>query len=74
MLLATIFNYMLTMLLFLEINDPLQATDNLNADLRNIEEWVDKWKILFHQAKKQNMIISLFFIRNYLTLTLSNSL
>ncbi|KAK3083103.1 hypothetical protein FSP39_014041 [Pinctada imbricata] len=44
--------------IYLIVNDPISASQNLNENLCKIHQWSKKWLVQFNPAKTENLIIS----------------
>ena len=44
--------------LFIQVDDPALATDILNFDLQEMDDWSQKWLVSFNPTKTKSMIIS----------------
>ena len=44
--------------LYIIVDDPIQATEQLNLDLANIHHWVDKWLVTFNPGKSEFILLS----------------
>jgi hypothetical protein len=44
--------------LYIEVDDPEEAAQALNADLSNIQTWADRWLITFSPPKTEDMLIT----------------
>ena len=45
--------------LFITVDDPIVAADNLNSDLETISSWADRWLVTFSAPKTESLLVSL---------------
>ena len=53
--------------LYIIVDHPIQAAEQLNLDLAKIHRWADKWLVTFNPGKSES-ILSLGNITNHITL------
>jgi hypothetical protein len=44
--------------LFIQVDEPNEAAQALNEDLKNIQDWADKWLVTFSPPKTKDLLIS----------------
>ena len=44
--------------LYVILNNPVEAANQLNSDLSNFHQWATKWLIKFNPAKSESVILS----------------
>ena len=44
--------------LYIIVNDPETSADLLSVDLKKIEDWADKWLVIFQPPKTESQVIS----------------
>ena len=44
--------------LYIIVDNPISAADELNADLAKIHAWAVRWRVSFNPAKSESMILS----------------
>jgi len=59
--------------LFIDVDDPIQATAILNRDLQKIEKWSDKWLVKF-SAEKTKLMTCTFRSLNHPDITFNNTI
>ena len=49
---------MIPVLVFIIVDDPVDAAETLNTDLAKIHDWSMKWLVKFNPDKTESMIVS----------------
>ena len=44
--------------LYIIVDNPISATDEVNADFAKIHAWAVRWPVSFNQAKSESMVLS----------------
>ena len=44
--------------LYIIVDDPIQAAEQLNLDLAKIHHWADKWPVTFNPGKSESILLS----------------
>ena len=44
--------------LYIIIDDPIQAAEQLNLDLAKIHRWADEWLVTFNPGKSESILLS----------------
>ena len=44
--------------LYITVDDPIQAAEQLNLDLVKIYRWADKWLVTFDPGKPESILLS----------------
>ena len=52
--------------LYIIVDDPIQAAEQLNLDLAKIHRWADKWLVTFNPVKSESILLG--NITNHITL------
>ena len=45
-------------ILYIIVDNPISATDEVNADFAKIHAWAVRWRVSFNQAKSESMVLS----------------
>ena len=58
--------------LYIIVDDPIQAAEQLNLDLAKIHHWADKWLVTFNPGKSESILLSRKHNKPYHPLTVNS--
>ena len=44
--------------MYIIVDDPIQAAEQLNLDMAKIHRWADKWLVAFNPTKSESILLS----------------